>query len=71
MTKEKELKSEEKSFATISVKSFISVVIILVTMIAICGILSLFVPQGHFLRNEEGEIIAGTFIQTEAQGLSF
>ena len=71
MTKEKELKKEEKSFATISVKSFVSVVIILVTMIAICGILSLFIPQGHFARNEAGEIIAGTFVQTEAHGLSF
>lgn len=71
MTEEKQLKKEEKSFATISVKSFVSVVIILVTMIAICGILSLFIPQGHFSRNDAGEIIAGTFVQTEAQGLSF
>lgn len=71
MTEEKELKKEEKSFATISVKSFVSVVIILVTMLVICGILSLFVPQGHFARNADGEIIAGTFVQTEAQGLSF
>ena len=71
MTEEKEMKKEEKSFATISVKSFVSVVVILVTMIAICGVLSLFVPQGHFLRNADGEIIAGTFVQTEAQGLSF
>ena len=71
MTEEKEMKKEEKSFATISVKSFVSVVVILVTMIAICGVLSLFVPQGHFLRNADGEIIADTFVQTEAQGLSF
>ena len=71
MTKEKQIKKEEKSFATISVKSFISVVVILVTMIAICGILSLFIPQGHFARNEAGEIVAGTFVQTEPQGLSF
>ena len=70
MTKEENVK-KEKSFATISTKSFISVVIILVCMIAICGILSLVIPQGEFARNANGEIIAGTFVQGEAKGIAF
>lgn len=70
MTKEENVK-KEKSFATISTKSFILVVIILVCMIAICGILSLVIPQGEFARNENGEIIAGTFVQGEASGIAF
>ena len=70
MTKEENVK-KEKSFASVSAKSFISVVIILVCMIAICGILSLVIPQGEFAKNANGEIIAGTFVQGEAKGLEF
>lgn len=67
--KEKILK--EKAFSSISAKSFISVVIILVVLIAICGILSLIIPQGAFARNENGEIIADTFVQGETKGIAF
>ena len=70
MEKEVE-KTKEKAFSSISVKSFVSVVVILVMMIALCGILSLIIPQGHFLKNENGEIIAGTFTQGEVQGIEF
>ena len=70
MTNEENVK-KEKSFTTISTKSFLSVVIILVCMIAICGILSLVIPQGEFLRNENGEIIAGTFTEGKASGIAF
>ena len=66
-----EKKVKEKSFASINVKSFISVVIILVTMIAICGILSLIIPQGEFARNEIGEIIAGSFVLGDVHGIAF
>ena len=69
-TKDKTIK-KEKSFANINFKSFISVVIILVSMLALCGILSLIIPQGHFDRTETGEIIAGTFTQGEAHGIEF
>jgi len=67
MTKEK---NKEKAFATISVKSFIVVVAILVFMLALCGILSLIIPQGEFLRNASGEIIAGTYTQGGVQGIA-
>lgn len=73
MTKEEIVQEnkKEKSFASISAKSFISVVIILVCMIALCGILSLVVPQGEFARNANGEIIADTFTQGKPEGIAF
>ena len=67
--KEKELK--EKAFSSISAKSFISVVVILTVLIAVCGILTLIIPQGSFERAESGEIIAGTFALGEVKGIEF
>lgn len=62
---------KEKALTSISFKSFLSVVIILVVMIAFCGILSFIVPQGHFARNANGEVIAGSFVQGEVKGIAF
>lgn len=67
--KEKELK--EKAFSSISAKSFISVVVILTVLIAVCGILTLIIPQGSFERTETGEIVAGTFALGEVKGIEF
>lgn len=64
-------KQKEKSFSTINFKSFLLVVVILVTMIVICGILSLVIPQGHFSRTEDGQIVADTFVQGEVEGIEF
>jgi len=64
-------KNKEKSFSTINTKSFISVIIVLVCIIAISGILTLFIPQGHFARDAEGQIIAGTFALGEVKGIEF
>jgi len=66
-TKEK----KEKAFTSISYKSFISVVAVLLVIIAISGIITLFIPQGSFLRDANGQIIAGTFVQGEAEGIEF
>lgn len=68
---ENKLEKKEKSFASINLKSFLSVVIILVVMLGICGILSLIIPQGAFARNDSGEIIAGTFVQGDIKGIEF
>lgn len=64
-------KEKSKAFSSISVKSFLSVTIILVAMIAICGILSLIIPQGSFARNENGDIIPGSFLEGEVKGVAF
>ena len=70
MKKEIEEK-KEKSFSAINVKSFISVVVVLVAIIALSGLLTLIIPQGAFLRDANGEIIAGTFIKGEVKGIAF
>lgn len=67
----KQNNKKSKSFTSINLKSFLSVVIILVVMIGLCGILSLIIPQGEFARNENGEIIAGTFVQGDIEGIEF
>ena len=63
-------KEKQKSLTSLNSRSFISVVIILVLMIATCGILSAVIPQGHFTRTPEGEIIAGTYTQGEIKPIS-
>jgi len=65
------VKNSEKAFSSINAKSFISVVAILVVLIAICGILTLIIPQGAFARTESGEIIADTFTQGSVKGIEF
>ena len=68
----KEIKeNKQKSFSSINLKSFLSVVIVLVSIIAISGLLTLIIPQGSFLRNENGEIIAGTFSKGAVKGIAF
>ena len=69
--KDKTTKEKTKSFASIGTKSFLSVTIILIVMIAVCGILSLVIPQGHFSRNENGEIIPDTFVKGDVKGIEF
>lgn len=66
-----EIKTKEKSFTSLNTRSFISVVIILVLMIATCGILTAVIPQGQFLRTPDGEIIAGTYTQGDIHPMSF
>ena len=67
----KELKNKEKSFSSISFKSFISVVIVLIAIIALSGILTLIIPQGQFVRDGNGQIIAGTFTYGTVKGIEF
>jgi len=61
--------NKQKAFASISYKSFISVVAVLVIILVLSGILTLFIPQGSFLRDESGQIIAGTFVKGEVEGI--
>ena len=69
---EKEIKNtKEKSFSSINFKSFISVIIVLSCIIVLSGILTLIIPQGSFSRDENGQIIAGTFVKGEVSGIEF
>lgn len=67
----KKEQTKEKAFSSINTKSFLVVVIILTILIAISGLLSLFIPQGAFLRNDSGEIVAGTYVKGEVEGIAF
>ena len=70
MRKEKN-KSQEHAFSTINVKAFATVVGILVAILLFCGSLSYFVPQGSFERDEQGQIITGTYVQEDVSGIAF
>lgn len=70
MRKEKN-KSQEQAFSTINVKAFVTVVAILVAILLLCGSLSYFVPQGSFERDEQGQIITGTYVQEDVSGIAF
>ena len=61
---------KEKSFSSISARSFITVVLILVFALILCGTMSYFIPQGSFERNESGEIIVGTYEKGAVDGIA-
>ena len=64
--------NEEKSFASINIKSFATVAILLVVILAICGAMSYFIPQGYYQMAEDGKtIIDGTYQQLGVQGIEF
>ena len=70
-TAEKGVKNKEKSFSSINTKSFIVVTVLLIAIIAVSGIISNFIPQGSYDRDEDGVIIDGTYVQGETKGLAF
>ena len=63
-------KSKSKSFVNIETGVFITVMVILAAVLAVSGALSYFVPQGEFLRDENGMIIAGTYVAGEISGIA-
>ncbi len=62
---------KEQAFSTINIKAFLSVVIILVSILLLSGILSYFVPQGAYERDVTGAIILDTYIQGDVSGIPF
>ena len=63
--------TKSKSFSSIGTRSFITVVLILVGVLILCGLLSYAIPQGSFEYNESGEIILGSYVKGEVKGISF
>ena len=61
---------KEKAFATINIKSFLTVVIVLLLVLVLCGALSYFIPAGSYLRDEAGQIIMGTYTEGEVEGIA-
>ena len=67
---EEQKKNEEKSFASINIKSFLSVAVLLAVILAICGTMSYFIPQGYYVMAEDGKtIVDGTYQQLGVKGI--
>ena len=58
------------SFANISVRVFVTVMLVLIAVLIVCGGLSYCIPQGEFLRDEAGAILPGTYTEGEVQGIA-
>lgn len=70
MKEQEKNKEREKAFSSIGTKSFITVVAVLALIIALCGFASYLIPQGQFLRDENGAIIVGSYIKGEIKGIA-
>ena len=64
-----EAEVKEKSFAHINTKAFITVLIMLLTIILISALLPLFIPQGSYLR-VDGKIDIDSFTYGEVKGIA-
>ena len=66
-----QVKEKEEPFSKIGKKSFLLVIILLTTIILATWLLTFFVPQGSYLRDEDGMIINGTFVEGQKKGIAF
>lgn len=64
------MKKKEKAFMSISARSFILVVALLLVILFFCGSLSYFIPQGSFQRDAEGNILPGTYEKGGIEGIA-
>lgn len=62
---------KESAFAGISVRSFITVVAVLLAILFFCGSLSYFIPQGSFQRDADNNILLDTYREGAIEGISF
>jgi len=61
---------KEQTFSGISLRSFITVVLVLVVILALCSGLSYVIPQGSFQRDGDGIILTDTYAQGEVSGIA-
>ena len=69
MEKTKQKPESEQAFSNISVRSFITVVLVLAAIIALSAILTNLIPQGTFTRDADGVILTDTYVQGEIVGI--
>lgn len=69
-TKDKAARQREKAYSNISVRSFLTVALILIVLLIFTGSLSCFVPQGSFDRDASGNILPGTYAKGETHGIA-
>jgi len=60
----------EQAFSGISLRSFLTVVLVLAVILALCSGLSYLVPQGSFQRDDQGIILTDTYEQGEVSGIA-
>ncbi len=65
-----EPKEKEQAFSNISLKSFITVVLVLLSILGACALLSYVIPKGSFLRDAEGVIVTGTYTKGTVEGIA-
>ena len=63
-------KHKQQAQNNISIKSFVTVAVILLAILILCGSLSYCIPQGSFQYDESGNIIPGTYVQGPTQGIA-
>ena len=69
MEKTKKKIENTRAFSNISLKSFITVVLVLVGIIALSAVLTNLIPQGSFARDAQGVILTDTYVQGEIAGI--
>jgi len=71
MGKTSEKKQKEQAFSTINTQAFFTVVALLLAILLLSGVVSYFVPQGAYQRDEAGAIIMDTYVQQDISGIPF
>ena len=71
LTEVKPTAQKEAAFSGISVRSFITVVSILLLILFFCGSLSYLIPQGAFERDANNNIVLDTYKEGGIKGISF
>lgn len=64
------MKSKEQAYSNISVRSFVTVMVLLLVVLLLSGSLSYFVPQGSFQRAADGNIIPGSYQASDVEGIA-
>ncbi len=70
MMEKKMAPPKEQAYSNISVRSFLTVVAILLAFLLLCGSLSYFIPQGAFERDMDGNILPGTYRMGQLKGIA-
>ena len=72
MENEKSVTAEnkEKAFSSISTRSFVLVMVLLLAVLALSGILSYIIPRGYCETDENGAILIDTYVSKGVQGIA-
>ena len=69
-SKDEQKTKANEAFSSINKKSFITVIVLLGAILLLSGILSYFIPQGTYQRDEAGKIIDGTYVKSGVEGIA-